>query len=58
MATGPISVHLYMDFFCDDDNTLCISPLKYIENLVKTYEQMFGEKRRQPRVRYFRVAGL
>jgi hypothetical protein len=35
-GTGSISVHLGMDFFCDDDNTLCISPLKYIEKLVKT----------------------
>jgi hypothetical protein len=42
-GTGPISVILGMDFSCDDDNTLCISPLQYIEKLVKTYEHMFGE---------------
>jgi hypothetical protein len=42
-GTGPISVHLGIDFFRDDDNTLCISPLTYIDKLVKTYEQMFGE---------------
>jgi hypothetical protein len=46
-GTGPISVHLGMDFSRDDDSTLCISPLKYIEKLVKTYEQMFGEAPKQ-----------
>jgi hypothetical protein len=42
-----ISVHLGMDFFRDDDNTLCISLLKYIYKLVKTYEQMIGEPPKQ-----------
>jgi hypothetical protein len=46
-GTGPISVHLGMDFSRDDDGTLCISPLKYIEKLVKTFEQMFGESPKQ-----------
>jgi Reverse transcriptase (RNA-dependent DNA polymerase) len=46
-GTGPISVHLGMDFFGDDDNTRCISPLKYIEKLVKTYAQMFVEPPKQ-----------
>jgi Reverse transcriptase (RNA-dependent DNA polymerase) len=45
--TGPISVHLGTDFFCDDDNTLSISPLKFIEKLIKTYKQMFGEPPKQ-----------
>jgi hypothetical protein len=42
-GTGPIDVHLGMDFSRDDDNTLCISPAKYIEKLVKNYERMFGD---------------
>jgi hypothetical protein len=46
-STGPISVHLGMHCFCDDKNTLCISPLKYIEKPVKSYEQMFGEPPKQ-----------
>ena len=43
-GTGPISFHLGMDFHRDDDNTLCISPTKYIEKLVKSYEKLFGKK--------------
>jgi Reverse transcriptase (RNA-dependent DNA polymerase) len=42
---GPISFHLGhlgMDFSRDEDNTLCISPTKYINNLVKNYEKSFG----------------
>jgi hypothetical protein len=35
--TGPISFHLAMDFTRDDDNTLCISPAKCIDKLVKNY---------------------
>jgi hypothetical protein len=46
-GSGPISNNLGMDFFCDDDNSLCISALKNIEKLVKTYEQIFGESPRQ-----------
>jgi hypothetical protein len=36
--------HLSMDFTRDDDNTLCISPTKYIEKLIKNYEKLFGLK--------------
>jgi hypothetical protein len=43
-GTGPISFHLGMDFTRDDDYTLCISPTKYIDKLVKNYEQLFGIK--------------
>jgi Reverse transcriptase (RNA-dependent DNA polymerase) len=35
---GPITFHLGMDFTSNDDNTLCISPTKYIDKLVKNYE--------------------
>jgi Reverse transcriptase (RNA-dependent DNA polymerase) len=43
-ATGPISFHLGMDFTRDEDNTLYISPTKYIDKLVKNYEKLFGMK--------------
>jgi Reverse transcriptase (RNA-dependent DNA polymerase) len=43
-GTGPISFHLGMDFTRDDDKTLCISPTKYIDKLVKNYEKTFGMK--------------
>jgi Reverse transcriptase (RNA-dependent DNA polymerase) len=43
-GTGPITFHLGMDFTRDDDNTLCISPIKYINKLVKSYEKSFGMK--------------
>jgi Reverse transcriptase (RNA-dependent DNA polymerase) len=43
-GTGPIPFHLGMDFTRDDDNTLCISPTKYIEKLIKDYEKLFGMK--------------
>jgi hypothetical protein len=33
-----------MDFTRDDDNTLCISPTKYIYKLAKNYEKLFGMK--------------
>ena len=42
-GTGPISFHLGMDFHRDDDNILCMSPVKYIEKLIKNYEKLFGE---------------
>jgi Reverse transcriptase (RNA-dependent DNA polymerase) len=43
-GTGPISFHLGMDFTRDDDSTLCISPTKYIDKLVKNYKKKFGMK--------------
>jgi Reverse transcriptase (RNA-dependent DNA polymerase) len=43
-GTGPISFLLGMDFTRDEDNTLCISPTKYIDKLVKNYEKLFGMK--------------
>jgi Reverse transcriptase (RNA-dependent DNA polymerase) len=43
-GTRPITFHLGMDFTRDDDNTLCISPTKYIEKLIKNYEKLFGMK--------------
>jgi hypothetical protein len=42
--TGPISFHLGTDFTRDEDNTLGISPTKYIDKLVKNYEKLFDMK--------------
>jgi hypothetical protein len=46
-GTGPITFHLGMDFFRDDDGTLCIAPRKYIEKMVANYERIFGEPPKQ-----------
>ena len=43
-GTGPISFHLGCDFVRDEEGVLCLKPRKYIERMVATYEQMFGEK--------------
>jgi Reverse transcriptase (RNA-dependent DNA polymerase) len=43
-GTGPITFHFGMDFRRDDDNTLCISPSKYIDKLIQNYEKLFGMK--------------
>ena len=42
-GTGPISVHLGMNFMKDQHGDLCISPTKYIEKMMSTYEKLFGE---------------
>ncbi len=44
---GLISFHLGCDFICDDDGTMCMSPKKYIEKLLGTYEHIFGSKPKQ-----------
>jgi hypothetical protein len=36
-----------MDFIRDDDGTLCLSPVKYIEKLMNNYEKLFREKPKQ-----------
>jgi hypothetical protein len=36
-----------MDFFRDEDTTLCLSSIKYIEKLMMDYEQMFGQHPKQ-----------
>ena len=46
-GTGPISFHLGCDFAWDDDGTMCMSPRKYIEKLLGTYERIFGSKPKQ-----------
>ena len=42
-GTGPITFHLGMDFFRDDDGTLCMAPHKYIVKMIANYERIFGE---------------
>jgi Reverse transcriptase (RNA-dependent DNA polymerase) len=42
-GTGTIHFHLGMDFFREDDGTLCIEPKKYIERMMASHLQMFGE---------------
>jgi hypothetical protein len=37
-GTGPISFHLGMDFYHDEDGTLCIVPQKYIKKMIGNYE--------------------
>jgi hypothetical protein len=46
-GTGPIKFHLGMDFTRDEDGTLCIAPTKYIEKMIGTYKQFFGEAPKQ-----------
>jgi hypothetical protein len=46
-GTGPITFHLGMDCFRDEDNTLCLSLIKYIEKLMIYHEQMFGQQPKQ-----------
>ena len=47
-GTGPISFHLGMDFVRDEDTgTLCITPRKYIEKMIASFERMFGHPPKQ-----------
>jgi hypothetical protein len=43
-GTGPITYHLGMDVYRDSTGTLCISPKKYIDKMISSYEQFFGCK--------------
>jgi hypothetical protein len=43
MGSGQLRFHLGMNFLCNDDGTLCITSLKYIEKMVSNYEKIFGE---------------
>ena len=42
-GSGPISFHLGMDFFRDNQDVLCMAPKKYIEKMIANYERLFGE---------------
>ena len=43
-GTGPITYHLGMDFFRDEDGTLAYAPKSYITRMMDMYERLFGEK--------------
>jgi hypothetical protein len=43
-GTGPISFHLGMGFFRDEEGVLCLSPRHYIEWMISTYVTLFGVK--------------
>ena len=42
-GTGPLSYHLGCDYFRDDNGVLCSAPWKYIDRMLDTYAQMFGQ---------------
>jgi hypothetical protein len=44
---GTLTFHLGMNFNCDNDGTLCISAVKYIEKMVSNCEKLFGEPPKQ-----------
>jgi len=43
-GTGPITFHLGMDYFRDEDGTLCAAPLKYIQKMMDNYVRIFGQQ--------------
>jgi hypothetical protein len=43
-GSGPMSFHLGCGFERDEDGTLCMNPLKYIEKMSQAYERLFGVK--------------
>ena len=45
-GTGPINYHLGCDYFREPDGTLCYGPKRYIDKMVKDFDDMFHEKPR------------
>jgi len=45
-GVGPLTYHLGCDYTRDPDGTLVCGPRRYIEKMIGTFEQMFGEKPR------------
>ena len=43
-GTGPIEFHLGADFNCESDETLVMSPTKYIGRMIQTYERFYNSK--------------
>jgi len=41
-GSGPLSFHLGCGFERDEKGTLCMDPLKYIEKMEASYQQLFG----------------
>ena len=50
-GTGSITFHLGCDFKRDDDGVLGMQPRKYIERMLAGFEQTFGEKALNARIR-------
>ena len=48
-GSGPMSFHLGCGFERDKHGILCMTPKKYIEKMIQTYEQIYGTK---PRTKY------
>ena len=46
---GPINYHLGCGYTRDEDGTLAADPRKYVEEILESYEKMFGSKPRQTR---------
>lgn len=42
-GAGSLSYHLVCDYFRDDDDVLYSAPKKYIDGMMETYYQMFGQ---------------
>jgi len=42
-GTGPLTFHLGCDYYRDDDGVLCVSPKKYIEQFLSSYQRIFGK---------------
>ena len=43
-GTGPLTFHLGCDYYRDEYGVLCVSPRKYIERFLESFERIFGEK--------------
>jgi len=43
-GTGPVTFHLGCDYYRDENGTLCVAPLKYIEKMIDNYTRIFGVK--------------
>jgi hypothetical protein len=46
-GTGPIDFHLGQSFSWNDDGEMEISAKQYIDNMIDTYVQLYGEKPRK-----------
>jgi len=57
-GTGPTAFHLGCDYTRQPDGVLCFAPEKYIQKMIKTYVDLFGQQPKQhtspllPIVRY------
>jgi hypothetical protein len=46
-GTGPIDFHLWQSFSWNDNGEMEISAKCYVEKMIDTYVQLYGEKRRK-----------